>query len=178
MLHKVSLCFYKSGSGSVGARSILLWARELRHLSPGFRWNTEAVDNNSLISWKQRNSYQSNATTSIPYAVMYIGKVLDFVKGKIELKTFVEQGSRGLQGVFGKAYWRVGNFNVSSWEQLSPSYLKVNKLQDKALWILDMLLYGALASLYSAATDATFTVYLTSTHFNCSVCSVAGSCQY
>lgn len=89
---------------------------------------------------------------------MYMGKVIDFVKGKIELKAFLDQGRRGLQGIFGKACWHVGNFSALSWDQIFPSYLKINKLQDKALWIPDVLLYGALASLYS---DTTFTVYLT-----------------
>jgi len=63
---------------------------------------------------------------------MWMGKVIGFAKGKTELKTFVEQGSKGLQGVFGKAYWWVGNFSVSSSDQLFPSHLKINKLRDKA----------------------------------------------
>lgn len=61
MLHEASMCFGSVGScfdpGNI--------------ISPGFGWNAETIDSFDQLKAKRRNNYQSNATASILYTVIY-----------------------------------------------------------------------------------------------------------
>lgn len=172
MLHKGSMCFYKSGSGSAGAHGILLWPRKLR-ISPEFGWNTETRDNFDQLKAKMRNNYQSNATASIPCTVVCMGKVIDFVWGRTEWKTLVEQGSRGVSGT---KHWCWGN--ISDELRSAFSFLPENKQATGQSFMISwsFALWCLCSFVFSCSWRNIYC--LLSICFNCSLCSVAGPCWH
>lgn len=112
---------------------------------------------------------------------MSMGKV---IQGKLELKTlritktFVGQGKQRLAGCLWEYIVACGKLRCIKLR--SPfSFLPENKQAlgqsfvnscSVALWCSHFFVF--------TASDARFTVSLTSTHFNCSGCSVAGACQH
>lgn len=116
-------------------------------------WSVEAT---------MRNYYQSNATASIPYTLICMGKVIDSVWRETEWKTSVEQGSRDVSG---NKHWCLGN--ISDKLRSAFSFLPENKQAMEQ----SFMNYWSFALWCCCWCN----IYcLLSICFNCSACSVTG----